>query len=180
MGTCEREITYRCSNDCLMQGCPTHNGKLIFQSVSDAYTFVMNGRELNFERNELQAMFDLIKLLDRVDAVSAPPVPAGPETPRLTNAELSHLRRLLGWARCEVGPSPEQHKAIVGSVLDKIGVEAVSDEGRARLVEAHRKYERVPGYVRAAIKALEKAVEPHVGQTLNGEENEQLPARIES
>ncbi|WP_293000035.1 hypothetical protein [Nevskia sp.] len=91
-------------------------------------------------------------------------------TPRLTQAELNHLRRLLGWVRCEIGPSPEEHKAIVGNILDKIGPDEVSDAGRARLVDAHRRIESVPGYVRAAVESLSKVLEPHVGRTLDSDQ----------
>lgn len=70
MATIAREITYRCSDDCVMSGCPGHNGTLIYQSVSDSYTFYMADRELHFERGELDAMIKLIRMLDRDDAVS--------------------------------------------------------------------------------------------------------------
>jgi len=74
--------------------------------------------------------------------------------PNLTPAEVNHLRRLLGWVRCEVGQSPDEMiktvREIAGSIQD------VGDEGKARLVEAHQKSESVPKYVRSAVKALEK------------------------
>lgn len=74
MTSVERTVNYRCSDDCLQSGCPSHEGKLIFQSVSDAYTFMMKGREMSFERNELQAMLDLLGMLERCDAVAVPTV----------------------------------------------------------------------------------------------------------
>jgi len=69
MATIVRSVRYRCSDDCEWSGCPGHVGVLTFQSTSDAYTFVMNGRELSFERGELQAMLNLIRSIDRVDCV---------------------------------------------------------------------------------------------------------------
>lgn len=69
MATIQRRITYRCSDDCMMSGCPGHEGELLYQSVSDAYSFNMNGRQLDFERGELDAMLNLLRSLDRVDAV---------------------------------------------------------------------------------------------------------------
>jgi len=69
MANCKREITYRCLDDCEMSGCPTHKGTLNFQSVSNSYHFTMNSRELYFEEGELQAMIDLLKLLERADCV---------------------------------------------------------------------------------------------------------------
>lgn len=70
MAIVERSIHYRCSDDCQPSGCPGHEGRLTYQSCSDAYKFVMNGRESHYERGELEAMLHLLKLLDRVDSVS--------------------------------------------------------------------------------------------------------------
>jgi hypothetical protein len=69
MGTVSRSITYRCSDDCVMSGCPGHIGTLQYHTVSDGYTFTMNGREISFERGELEAMIELIRRLDRADAI---------------------------------------------------------------------------------------------------------------
>jgi len=70
MATVIREVKYRCADDCVMSGCPGHIGRLEYQTVSDAYTFIMNDRELSFERGELDAMLELIRSLDRVGAAS--------------------------------------------------------------------------------------------------------------
>lgn len=81
----------------------------------------------------------------------------------LTEAELNHLRRLLGWVRCEVGMPPDvmvqtvQGLAAAGAFHD-----GVSDEGKARLVEWHQQLSNVPRYVRAALKALEKTLAEHI------------------
>lgn len=72
MATVERELIYRCIDDCVASGCPSHKGVLKFQSVSDAYTFDMNGRVMHFEAGELDAMLRLLKSLNRFDAVSWP------------------------------------------------------------------------------------------------------------
>ena len=69
MANCVQEIKYHCLNDCVASGCPSHNGRLEFQSTSNAYHFIMNGKEYYFEEGELQAMIDLLKSLDRADAV---------------------------------------------------------------------------------------------------------------
>jgi hypothetical protein len=76
MANCVRELTYKCSDDCVISGCPGHAGKLEWQSVSDAYTFTMNGRTLNFERGELDAMLSLLGSLNRI-AGATPPAGAG-------------------------------------------------------------------------------------------------------
>lgn len=72
VATIERRIKYRCSDDCAQGGCPWHEGRLIYQSTSDAYQFDMNGRTLYFERGELDAMIELLRSLGRVDAVQVP------------------------------------------------------------------------------------------------------------
>lgn len=69
MANCKREIIYRCFNDCRMEGCPTHKGILEFQSCSNAYTFNMDGEVYFFEQGKLQAMVDLLKSLNRLDAI---------------------------------------------------------------------------------------------------------------
>jgi vacuolar-type H+-ATPase subunit H len=97
---------------------------------------------------------------------------------KLTEAEMNHLRRLLGWAACEAGQAPEELVETVRKIAPVIGSD-VSDEGKARLVEAHKKADAVPKYVRAAIKALNKALQPHLGDIVDGEfaEQKQLPPK---
>ena len=68
MAKCICSLRYRCSDDCAMSGCPGHEGELRYSSVSDTYTFNMNGRELHFERGELEAMLDLLRNLSQIRA----------------------------------------------------------------------------------------------------------------
>lgn len=82
MGTSTIETTYRCSDDCRMEGCPGHSGRLYHQSTADAYTFDMDGRILHFERGELEAMVGMLRDLGRhrLDAIQiAPPSTEGGE-----------------------------------------------------------------------------------------------------
>lgn len=88
-------------------------------------------------------------------------------TCKLNEAEINHLRRLIGWVACEVGQTPEELIATMQKIAPAIGPD-VSEEGQARLVESMRKAESVPKYVRAAIKALSKAIEPHLGDIVDG------------
>jgi len=69
MANVKREITYRCRDDCRMEGCPSHEGTLEFQSTSNHYHFIMNGKDKYFEQNELQAIIDLIDSLNRADCI---------------------------------------------------------------------------------------------------------------
>lgn len=75
MANVVRKIIYRCSDDCEMSGCPSHEGVLNYQSVSDAYEFIMNGEEYFFERGELEAMIDLLKSINRADCIQINPNP---------------------------------------------------------------------------------------------------------
>lgn len=69
MALVTREVSYRCSDDCVMSGCPGHVGRLAYHSTSDHYGFNMNGDVYSFERGELEAMILLLRSLNRADAI---------------------------------------------------------------------------------------------------------------
>ena len=85
---------------------------------------------------------------------------------KLRKSDINHLRRLLGYVRCEIGQSPEEVITTVRSIVEKIG--EPNSEGKARLIESHRKAQAIPKYVRAAVKALEKRL-VEKGDILEGE-----------
>ena len=61
-------MEYRCSDDCLQIGCPSHEAKLIYQSISDTYVFENGkGETKYFERGELEAFIELLKELDTIN-----------------------------------------------------------------------------------------------------------------
>ena len=95
---------------------------------------------------------------------------------RLTNAEINHLRRLLGWVACEVGQTPDELIATVRKIAPAI--QDVSEEGKTRLVESHHKAASVPKYISAAIKSLSKAIHPHLGDIVDCEFEEQKQLKI--
>ena len=88
---------------------------------------------------------------------------------KLSDSDINHLRRLLAWMRCEVGQSPEELVATVQSILPVVG--DPSSDAKERLVRAHTQAQNVPKYVRAAIKALEKALAQQrpTGKTVDGD-----------
>ena len=94
----------------------------------------------------------------------------------LTKAEVNHLRRLIGYVRCEILQSPDELVATVQSICPSIG--EISEEGKQRLVESYEKAIAVPKYVRDAIKALNKVVIENQGEILdvNGilQQNEEM------
>jgi hypothetical protein len=81
---------------------------------------------------------------------------------RLKDSDINHLRRLLGYVRCEIGQSPEEFMETMRKIAPACGEPDAG--GKQRLVESYQKAERVPKYVRAAIKALEKLVADEEGQ----------------
>lgn len=70
----------------------------------------------------------------------------------------NHLRRLLGWVRCDIGQSPAELQQTMIDVADGLGHPDISPEAKTRIVESYRRAESIPLYVRAAVKALEKTL----------------------
>ena len=83
----------------------------------------------------------------------------------LKKSEVNHLRRLLGWVRCEIPPAPDEIVSIVRSIAPAID----SDNAKQKMVEWHRESQGVPKYVRAALKALEPLVRDAEGEIVAGE-----------
>ena len=83
----------------------------------------------------------------------------------LDKAQLNHLRRLLGWARCEVWQSPEEFVETLRSIAPAVGTPG--PEAKQRLAETYEKAASVPKYVRAAIKALEPVVKEAEGEIVD-------------
>lgn len=76
----------------------------------------------------------------------------------MKQSDVNHLRRLLGWIRCEIGQSPAELQQTMIEVADGLGHPEISQEAKARMVETYRRAEAAPLYVRAAVKALEKTL----------------------
>lgn len=91
----------------------------------------------------------------------------------LSKAQVNHLRRLLGWVRCEIPPAPEEIVKIVHDIAPAID----SEDGKRRLVEWHREAQSVPKYIRAALKSLEPLVKDAEGELIDAETRRE--ARLE-
>lgn len=74
----------------------------------------------------------------------------------MKQSDLKHLRRLVGWIRCEIGESPEEYVAGLKTIADKLGHPPIDDAARQRLVEGYDRRRAVPKYVRDAVKALDR------------------------
>jgi len=86
----------------------------------------------------------------------------------LTRTEINHLRKLIGYVRCEILQSPDELIATVQKFYPAIG--EISDEGKQRLVNSYEKALAVPKYVRDAIKALNMVVIENQGEILDANE----------
>lgn len=86
---------------------------------------------------------------------------------RLTRAEMNHLRRLIGWVRCEVGAEPEEIVTAAKEALDHF--QGASEDGKRRLLEHYQKSAAIPKYIRSAIKALEKVCLEEPAEVVDGE-----------
>ncbi|MFA1682519.1 hypothetical protein [Achromobacter dolens] len=74
----------------------------------------------------------------------------------MKQSDLNHLRRLLGWVRCDIGQDPAGQQQTMIDIAGKLGIDSIDADAKARLVEGYRRAEAVPVYVRDAVKALEK------------------------
>ena len=94
---------------------------------------------------------------------------------RMSDAEVNHLRRLLGWVHCEAGQEPEEMAAMLRGIAAKLG--PITDPAaQQRVVEGMEYSMRVPKYIRAALKALARLCEEMHGTELEGSANsKELP-----
>ncbi|WP_312538211.1 hypothetical protein [Achromobacter mucicolens] len=76
----------------------------------------------------------------------------------MKKSDMNHLRRLLGWIRCEIGLPPAEQQRTMISIAEKLGECGIDADAKARLVEGYRRAEAVPVYVRDAVNALEKSL----------------------
>lgn len=76
----------------------------------------------------------------------------------MKQSDFNHLRRLLGWVRCDIGQDPAGQQQTMIDIAGKLDIYNIDADAKARLVEGYRRAEAVPVYVRDAVKALEKAL----------------------
>lgn len=83
-----------------------------------------------------------------------------PDMP-MTEAEVNHLRRLLAWMRCEWMLDEDMQRGYLMGAHESI-VAGVSNERVNQAVQERAdKINRVPIYVRQAVKMLTKALRDH-------------------
>ena len=79
----------------------------------------------------------------------------------LSDAEVNHLRRLLGWMKCEYNLSPEGQRGFVVGLTKAVEDGAPVERAQQVLDEEVERVGRIPAYIRQAIKMLDKAVRDH-------------------
>lgn len=83
----------------------------------------------------------------------------------ITEAQLNHLHRLIGWVRCEFNLSPaclqgaaDAYAFLIDEAVGKEEKEAITQHANARLSAYIAKIEEVPLAVRNAIEILSNAI----------------------
>lgn len=87
------------------------------------------------------------------------------EPQELTDAEVNHLRRLLGWVTCEYNLSEDGQKGLLHGLNAAVACGVSVERAQAVLDEEIERIKHVPAYIRHAIKMLSKAVRAHDAKT---------------
>lgn len=83
----------------------------------------------------------------------------------LTEAEVNHLRRLLGWLTCEYNLSEAGQKGIFIGLSAAVAGGVPVKRAQAILDDEAARIRHVPAYIRHAIKMLTKAIRDHDAKT---------------
>lgn len=83
----------------------------------------------------------------------------------MTDAEVNHLRRLLGWLRCEYNLSEDGQRGMLIGLDMAVKSGAPVNRAQAILDDEVAKIRRVPAYIRQAVKMLTKAIRDHDAET---------------
>lgn len=86
----------------------------------------------------------------------------------LTNAEVNHLRRLIGWIRSGIPQAPDDLMETVKRIAPALD-DPPTDHQKQVLVRMHTESAYVPKYIRAGIKALEKTIKEAEGDVVDAE-----------
>lgn len=87
------------------------------------------------------------------------------EPQELTDSEVNHLRRLLAWLRLEYNLSEEGPRGMMIGLHKAVEAGASVERAQAVLDEEVQRIQRVPAYIRQAVKMLTKAVRDHDAKT---------------
>lgn len=80
----------------------------------------------------------------------------------MTEAQVNHLRRLLAWMRCEYTLDDDMQRGYLCGAAEAVAHGFASPERAGELLaEKAQQINRVPAYVRQAVKMLTKAIRDH-------------------
>lgn len=79
----------------------------------------------------------------------------------LTEAEVNHLRRLLAWLVCEYNLGEDGQRGLMIGLHKAVDAGVPIERAQAVLDEEAQRIQRVPNYIRQAVKMLQKAVRDH-------------------
>lgn len=100
---------------------------------------------------------------------------AANEPQELTDADVNHLRRLLGWLRCEYNLSEEGQRGMLTGLNMAVAAGAPVERAQAVLDDEVKRIRHVPAYIRQAVKMLTKAVREHDAKTRMVQHDEAKP-----
>ena len=84
-----------------------------------------------------------------------------PDMP-MNDAQVNHLRRLLAWLRCEYMLDPHMQAGYLHGATEMVASGFTTPERASEIVQAKvDEINRVPAYVRQAVKMLTKALRDH-------------------
>ena len=67
MGNIKHKSTFRCSDDCRMEGCPSHELKISIQTCSDIMDVEIDGKRwFNSEVGQWRALIKALKEIDYI------------------------------------------------------------------------------------------------------------------
>lgn len=84
----------------------------------------------------------------------------------MTDAQVNHLRRLLAWLRCEYTLDEDMLRGYVLGAGESVKAGMSTPESAGEVLQRKAdQINRVPAYVRQAVKMLTKAIREHDAKT---------------
>lgn len=83
---------------------------------------------------------------------------------QFTDAEVTHMRKMLAWMRCEYMLDEDMQRGALGAVKTLLDAgEITQDQAEQQVSKRADQIRQVPQYVRQAVKMLTKAVREYDG-----------------
>lgn len=83
---------------------------------------------------------------------------------KLTDAEITHLRKMLAWMRCEYCLDEDMQRGALGAVKTLLDAGEISQaQAEDQVTKRADQIKQVPQYVRQAVKMLTQVIREHDG-----------------